>query len=371
MHLSHMHSYMFRSRYRFMIEMLEDLKSNKKKLVKGESDLVTRWKKSLAGMLSRKATSKMEPLRIRLIDLCSESDKSSGETHRKWLLAGYARGKLVDEEPSRQDDVSKRRKRGGKEGAESSDSVLYKAEEQHMNTDIRKLIFTVLMTSEDYLDAMERLGKLKLNAKQSREIARVIMHCCGQEKTYNPYYGLVANALVVSDKEFSRTFMYCLWDTFKEVTTDSSSPALDVRRLSNLAKFFAFLIAQNALNFCALKAAAFEKLDTVPSLQLFLTLLISRSLLQVKKEKYLTEAFGKIRKMKEYTTLKEGLIFFFGKSKSRFSMLDLDTDMRLLLQSRATLVMSVLRKVDNSDVADDAHHDQDLSESSETDDQFD
>jgi nucleolar MIF4G domain-containing protein 1 len=48
---------------------------------------------------------------------------------------------------------------------------------------------------QDYLDAFERLMNLKLQNKQDREIVRVIMECCLQEKIYNPFYALVGQKL--------------------------------------------------------------------------------------------------------------------------------------------------------------------------------
>ena len=48
-----------------------------------------------------------------------------------------------------------------------------------MNTDIRRSIFVVLMSSDDYVDACERLGQLNLTEVQQREIVRVLLHCCG------------------------------------------------------------------------------------------------------------------------------------------------------------------------------------------------
>ena len=37
----------------------------------------------------------------------------------------------------------------------------------------------MLLSSEDYVDAFERLIKLNLKDVQEREIPRVILHCCG------------------------------------------------------------------------------------------------------------------------------------------------------------------------------------------------
>ena len=66
------------------------------------------------------------------------------------------------------------------------------AHKQRMNTDIRRSIFVVLMSANDYTDAFEKMVKLGLKGKQEREMVRVVLDCCGQEKFYNPYYAHVA-----------------------------------------------------------------------------------------------------------------------------------------------------------------------------------
>ena len=42
---------------------------------------------------------------------------------------------------------------------------------------------------------MDRLLKLPLADKQEREIPRVLIECCLQEKAYNPYYEVLATRL--------------------------------------------------------------------------------------------------------------------------------------------------------------------------------
>jgi nucleolar MIF4G domain-containing protein 1 len=61
-----------------------------------------------------------------------------------------------------------------------------------MVTDIKKAVFQDIVGSEDYLEAFEKLNQLNLKKTQSREIVRVLLHCCLNEKTYNPFYTLLA-----------------------------------------------------------------------------------------------------------------------------------------------------------------------------------
>jgi hypothetical protein len=69
------------------------------------------------------------------------------------------------------------------------------AQQQKMNTDVRRAIFCILMTSEDYLDAFEKLMKLQLKNKQDREIVSVVLHCVQQENKFNPFYAHLARQL--------------------------------------------------------------------------------------------------------------------------------------------------------------------------------
>ena len=80
-----------------------------------------------------------EPLRVSLEDL------RSADTKGKWWLVGaaWAGDPLVD----RQDDVQKTEVSTKK--VESAENILLKlAKKQGMNTDIRRSIFVVLMSSE-------------------------------------------------------------------------------------------------------------------------------------------------------------------------------------------------------------------------------
>ena len=125
-----------------------------------------------------------EPLRFTLTDI------RSSDTKGKWWLVGaaWAGDPLNDRAeqstaPTRQDV--------------ESEKLLKLARKQGMNTDIRRSIFLVLMTSEvrlllpfilvvltdytcqDYLDANERLASLHLSEIQQREMIRVLFQCCG------------------------------------------------------------------------------------------------------------------------------------------------------------------------------------------------
>lgn len=132
-----------------------------------------------------------EPLRVSLEDLHSAGSKG------KWWLVGAAWGgdPLLDRQ--REATSSLAPKAIGQEEA-ATNALVRLARKHGMNTDIRRSVFVVLMSSDvsvrnpnlktfliqrhapqDYVDACERLSQLNLTELQQREVVRVALHCCG------------------------------------------------------------------------------------------------------------------------------------------------------------------------------------------------
>nr|GMD41291.1 nucleolar MIF4G domain-containing protein 1 [Ipomoea batatas] len=125
--------------------------------------------------------------------------------------------------------------------------MLQLAATQRMNTDARRAIFCVIMSGEDYIDAFEKLLRLDLPGKQDREIMRVLLECCLQEKVFNKYYCALASKLCSHDKNHKFTLQYCLWDHFKEVES------MELMRSMHLSKFVAEMLASYTLSLSVLK----------------------------------------------------------------------------------------------------------------------
>ena len=111
--------------------------------------------------------------------------------------------------------------------------MLQLAAAQKMNTDARRAIFCIIMSGEDYIDAFEKLLRLELpgkqvslffslvmssfsydlpswylyflNVLQDRDIMRVLVECCLQEKVFNKYYTVLASKLCEHDKNHKFT----------------------------------------------------------------------------------------------------------------------------------------------------------------------
>lgn len=259
------------SRTRFMMETLTNLKSNKVKKTAAAQhqggDGVERLKKFLSGLSKKRHVQAHEPLRVSLEDL------RTAETKGKWWLVGaaWAGDPLAD----RQQVASKRTS----EVTDSSEnhSLLKLARKQGMNTDIRRSIFVVLMSSEDYMDACERLSQLNLTEVQQREIVRVCLHCCSNEKSYNPYYALICQHFCQLSHSYKVTLQYWFWDflrdlgetnvggteVIKNLKDDESrleTKSISSSRMRNVAKAYGWWIAKDACSLLILKPVDFTLL---------------------------------------------------------------------------------------------------------------
>ncbi|KAF9919027.1 suppressor of glycerol defect [Linnemannia zychae] len=287
------------SRTRFLLETLTALKANRMKGPSTNSttsgtitESTARMKKFLSGLSKKRTTFPSEPMRVGLTDI-----RQVGTKGKWWLVGSSWKNNMVGEESSRKSTSSTT----ADDMLEAEDELLKLARKNKMNTDVRRSIFVVLMSSEDYIDAFERLIKLSLKEVQQREIVRVLLHCAGNEMVHNPYYTLVGQRLCQHDHSFKITFQYSLWDLLREMgATDvggmekvkdgqvvglddginnSDGKKVPLRRIVNLSKMYAFLINSHDLSLVMLKTVTFTSLPPQPTLffQLLMTNIILSS----------------------------------------------------------------------------------------------
>lgn len=234
------------SRFKFMIETINDLKDNKRKLASAMTVELEPIKKMLKNFLTQKLIAKIEPLRISLEDVRNIESKG------KWWLVGsswHPQNHTVDKEQGSLESVGQTNKNN------ELDKIEKLAKAQRMNTELRKLIFSTIISSDDYSDAFERLLALKLTGKQEREIILVAVHCCGQEKVFNPFYALLLGKFASYRQGFQVTLQYTLWDCLKQIND------YPLRKLANISKLFGILLAQGDLPLSILRKGNFIRLS--------------------------------------------------------------------------------------------------------------
>lgn len=306
------------SRKRFMMDILNAVRNNNiQKIPNCDPSMVEHASKVLRGLF-RKGCS-LQELNISLDDLLKAHERG------KWWVVGSAWT------GNQQDSSGVKNKEGSKQ-PEFSSTILKLAQKHHMNTDIRKNIFCIIMTAEDYLDASERILRLNLSPTQEREVCHVLLHCALKEKRHNPYYVYLAQFFVKRDRRFHMTLQCALWDKFKEV--DKLSPT----ESSNLAEFIVALLSQEALSLSVLKTVHF--VDMSPALlrflrQLFVSLFVGRS------ETVCEKVFLKVAEVPKLHLLREGVRLFL----RHFFLRDadqVDPSLRATLEERVAAAEDVL-----------------------------
>ncbi|CAM9186893.1 unnamed protein product, partial [Hapterophycus canaliculatus] len=149
---------------------------------------------------------------------------------------------------------------GGEPSAEPESEaigLMALAARQRMNTDVRRSVFVAIVGSSDCEDALEKILRLNLKGAQEREIARVIMECCSQEVSYNPFYAHLAERVCDRQPKLRFTFQVAFWDALKTLDDGAS------RRAGSLARLMAHLVIRKQLSLTVLKTV--EVPDLSPS----------------------------------------------------------------------------------------------------------
>ncbi|XP_044964406.1 nucleolar MIF4G domain-containing protein 1 [Hordeum vulgare subsp. vulgare] len=270
-------------RMEFMLETICDIKNNKKRSKEDPSQhaRVKKWLQKL----------KSEDILLRGLKWSKLLDP---EKKGQWWLSGDASSTASNVE-----DVAAAI---SKEVVEAQ-KLVQLAASQRMNTDIRRAIFCIIMSAEDYVDAFDKILRLDLSGKQDREIMRVIVDCCLQEKTFNKYYTVLASKLCSHDKNHKFSLQYCIWDRFKELDE------MELNRSMNLAKLVAEMLASFSLSLATLKVVNLANPVEMTPKKIMHFRMMFETLMQ-KEDSLMWNVFTRIAGNPELELLRDGIVMF-------------------------------------------------------------
>lgn len=324
-------------RTKFMVETINDLGKSKPKargLDSGVvSDHVLRIRKKLGELKSQsRRLDGLAPMGLSLQDI------EKADTRGKWWLVGAS----VPAKETYQ-DLEEESKSAPQENDrdltddEDMDIVLpdysKKARGQGFHTSAQIAIFTALMSATDYEHGYRQYASLKLRKDDQNEIARVLVQCVGSEANYNEYYALVGKQACINNK-IRFAFQDRLWRIFRslgelmfgeeaeEEETADSEKMKDERRLGHVARFYATLISNGALNINILKPLHLSRLNSWTLVfveQLIVSLLQDcRSSNDDKESTKVAKVFGAVADM---PSLAAGLEWFLRKKLRKSNLL--------------------------------------------------
>jgi len=232
------------SRTEYMLSAIMDLKNNKKRKEDSvHAEKVAKFRKILGRIKVSAAksgiskTSSESSLRISLNDIIQADTKGRWwKVGASWVGNQYRfveNAKNEDGGPDNDnlassipDDVE-----------EGNEELLKLASKFRMNTDRKRAIFCIIMGGTDCEDTFEKLCRSSmLQNRTERDTVRVLMECCGNEKSYNRFYGHLAARICEYQPQSKFSLQLAYWDTFKQFKS------IGARKGANLAKLLFHLI---------------------------------------------------------------------------------------------------------------------------------
>ena len=328
------------TRIEFLMETLTDLKNNKSKRnqsANGEAvKKLRRWLGSVKSVFPCKHG-----------DTClnvSLNDLLDAEKRGRWWRAGasWLGNKDATAHSNELEETSREQQRA------RSDNCLDVGEEQKLlaiaskmrfNTDVRKKIFVVIMSSRDVSDAFERVGKLDLKGKQDREVMRVIVECCGQERAYNAFYAELASLLCSQNRQYKATVQFYFWDAFK----DLSEGIFTDRRTMNLAQFLAHMVCTFHLPLSVIKPIDFTQLSD--ALVLFLATFFLAIFSKKISDETFSSVFDRVATTSDFAAVRD-LVLSFLQTHFLAVPQSLDADLRRGVEKRRKRAIKSLEGMD-------------------------
>ncbi|XP_017771017.1 PREDICTED: nucleolar MIF4G domain-containing protein 1 homolog [Nicrophorus vespilloides] len=306
------------ARVKFMLDVLLAIKNNNMHKIPNYDTSYSEHLKKISKGFIRKGNY-VTQLNISLEDLLKADERG------KWWVVGSAWSGKVDDKVDKVEKVK---------GDNFSQKLLDLAKKQRMSTDTRRNIFCIIMSAEDYLDAFEKILRLGLTNQQEREIVHVLLHCCLQEKKYNPYYSVLAQKFCDYDRKYQMTIKYSVWDKLKGLTECSA------KQISNLAKMLTHLFLEKGLSISTLKVVQFGDLDKI-TLRFMRQILIG--ILLFEDVEQMKEVFTNVAQSEKLKMFRESLRLFVHHFLLKNIKSDaVDDSQRSLLEERASIVEKIL-----------------------------
>ncbi|XP_010137022.1 PREDICTED: nucleolar MIF4G domain-containing protein 1, partial [Buceros rhinoceros silvestris] len=311
------------ARVRFMLETMLALRNNDMRKIPGyDPEPVEKLRKLQRTLVHSSGSGKETQLRVSL-----ESLLNADRVGRWWIVgSSWSGAPMINDKNSK----TEQKLQIGK----VSSKIMELARKQRMNTDIRRSIFCVLVTSEDFLDAFEKLLKLGLKDQQEREIVHVILYCCLQEKTYNPFYAFLASKFCQYERRFQVTFQFSIWDKIRDLEN------LSAAAITNLVSLLAHLIRTKSLPLSVLKVIEFSELDK-PKVR-FLRQVLSMLLIKTDAEE-LSDIFMRISDNPKLGMLRESLKLFLTHFLLKNAQAQKNAEEASLLKERVEVATKALQ----------------------------
>ncbi|XP_021929465.1 pre-mRNA-splicing factor CWC22 homolog [Zootermopsis nevadensis] len=152
------------------------------------------------------------------------------------------------------------------ENEESRDDAIIDKTETNLMA-LRRTIYLTIHSSLDFEECAHKLMRMELKPGQEMELCHMFLDCCAEQRTYEKFYGLLAQRFCQMNKIFIPPFQQIFRDTYDTIHR------LDTNKLRNVAKFFAHLLFTDAISWEVLSFIHLNEDETTSSSRIFIKIL--------------------------------------------------------------------------------------------------
>ncbi|XP_040564702.1 pre-mRNA-splicing factor CWC22 homolog isoform X2 [Lepeophtheirus salmonis] len=129
------------------------------------------------------------------------------------------------------------------------------------------IIYLTIQSSLDFEETVHKLMKMELKSGHEQELCHMVIDCFAQQRTYEKFYGLLAQRLCQLKKEYVEPFEKIFVDSYNTVHH------LEIGKLRNVSKIFAHLLFTDAMSWQVLTCIHLNEHETTSSSRIFIKLL--------------------------------------------------------------------------------------------------
>nr|XP_018910001.1 PREDICTED: pre-mRNA-splicing factor CWC22 homolog [Bemisia tabaci] len=132
---------------------------------------------------------------------------------------------------------------------------------------LRRTIYLTINSSLDFEECAHKLLKMELKPGQEIEMCNMFLDCCAEQRTYEKFYGLLAERFCRINQIYVAPFEKIFVDSYAIVHRFTTN------KLRNVAKFFAHLLFTDAISWNVLSTIHLNEEETSSSSRIFIKIL--------------------------------------------------------------------------------------------------
>ncbi|KAG1674071.1 Pre-mRNA-splicing factor CWC22 [Nymphon striatum] len=150
---------------------------------------------------------------------------------------------------------------------------------------LRRTIYLTVQSSLSFEECCHKILRLNLKPEQEIEVCHMVIDCCAQERTYEKFFGLLAQRFCQLNRSYVEPFQQIFKSSYDTIHR------LEVNKLRNITKLFAHLLFTDAISWMVLSHIRLNEEDTTSSSRIFIKILF----LELSEYMGMTKLYNRIK----------------------------------------------------------------------------